>query len=202
MTTANKVTIFRILLVPFFVVCVLYYVGEGNEWFRVLAIACFGLAALSDGLDGYIARRYNQHSELGKVLDPLADKLLLISGIVLLSLHNEQYLPHIPFWLTATILSRDVLLLLGVAVIQFVCGSVTVRPVLLGKVATVLQIICVFWALLKWNEDWLLGWAVGAAVCTGLSGAIYVRDGIRQLSVSPSSSPSSSGPPPPSPRQP
>src|SRR5688572_23677776 len=111
MTTANKITIFRVLLVPGFVVMVLYYVDTGTELFRILALLAFALAAVSDAIDGYIARRYNQHSELGKILDPLADKLLLVSGIVLLSLHNEPHLDRLPLWLTGTIIGRDVLLL-------------------------------------------------------------------------------------------
>ena len=188
MTTANKITIFRILLVPFFVVMVLYYVETGNDLFRLLAILSFALASISDGVDGYIARHYKQHSELGKILDPLADKLLLVSGIVLLSLNNQPYLNRIPIWLTATILSRDVLLLIGLAVIHYVCGRMTVRPVIIGKVATVLQMTCVLWALLKWSREWLLIWAIGAALCTGISGLIYVIEGIRQLGASPSSS--------------
>ena len=188
MTTANKITIFRILLVPFFIVMVLYYVDTGNDLYRLLAIFAFALASISDGVDGYIARRYKQHSELGRILDPLADKLLLVSGIVLLSLNNEPHLDRIPMWLTATILSRDVLLLIGLAVIQYVCGRITVRPVIIGKVATVLQMTCVLWALLKWSNEWLLIWAIGAALCTGVSGLIYVVEGVRQLSASPSSS--------------
>ena len=67
MTTANKITIGRILLVPFFIVEVLNYVGRGLEWHRYLAIAAFATAALSDGVDGYLARRYNQRSELGAI---------------------------------------------------------------------------------------------------------------------------------------
>src|SRR5438874_11191790 len=74
MTTANKITIFRILLIPFFVVEVLYYMKTGNETHRLSAILAFGIAAICDGVDGYIARRYNQRSELGAILDPLADK--------------------------------------------------------------------------------------------------------------------------------
>src|SRR3974390_540688 len=109
MTTANKVTIARILLIPFFVVEVLYYMKGGNEIHRLLAILVFALAAICDGVDGYIARRYNQKSELGAMLDPLADKLLLISGVVLLSLNNP-HLGNIPLWLTGTILGRDLLL--------------------------------------------------------------------------------------------
>jgi len=189
MTTANKVTIVRILLVPFFIVLVLYYVQGGGEVFRLAAVLTFALATLSDGVDGYIARRYRQHSELGRILDPLADKLLLVSGIVLLSLKNEPYLDRIPMWLTATILSRDVLLLIGLVVIHYICGRIKVRPVLIGKAATVLQMTCILWGLLKWNANWLLGWAIGAAVCTGVSGMIYVFEGVRQLSASPSSSP-------------
>jgi cardiolipin synthase (CMP-forming) len=191
MTTANKVTIFRILLVPFFIVLVLYYIQNGTEAFRFGAILTFALATISDALDGYIARRYHQHSELGKILDPLADKLLLISGIVLLSVKNDPYLERIPIWLTVTILSRDVLVLIGLVVIHYACGRITVQPAIVGKAATVLQMTCVLWALLKWNPQWLLIWAVSAAVCTGVSGMIYVFEGVRQLSASPASSPAS-----------
>ncbi len=194
MTTANKVTIARILLVPLFIFLVLYYVDSGSELYRFLAVGCFALAAGSDGIDGYIARHYNQHSELGKILDPLADKLLLVSGIVILSFHHEPYLQRIPLWLTVTILSRDVLLLIGLVVIYYICGRITVRPAIIGKVATVLQMTCILWALLKFDRHWLLAWAILAAVCTGISAGIYLYDGVRQLSASPSSSPANSGP--------
>jgi cardiolipin synthase len=187
-TTANKISICRILLVPLFIVEVLYYVDSGNEVWRLVALLAFALAAISDAVDGYLARRYNQHSELGRILDPLADKFLLVSGIVLLSLKNDPYLQRIPLWLTATILSRDVLLVVGLVVIQITCGKVTVRPVMIGKAATVLQMVCVLWVLLKWPPQALLGIALAAAICTGLSGIIYLFEGIRQLSASPSSS--------------
>lgn len=190
MTTANKVTIFRILLVPFFIVQVLYYVDAGVEWHRWTAILTFGLASVSDGVDGYLAKHYGQRSELGAILDPLADKLLLVSGVVLLSLHNEPHLPRIPMWLTATILSRDVLLLIGMVVIYYSCGKVAVRPVIVGKVATVFQMVCVLWGLFKWDAQWLWGLSLGAATCTGISGIYYVMEGVRQLSASPASLPS------------
>jgi cardiolipin synthase len=189
MTTANKITIFRILLVPFFIVEVLSYVDGGEELHRFLAITAFLLASVCDGVDGYLARRYNQRSELGAILDPLADKLLVVAGIVLLSLHHEQYLPHLPLWLTATVISRDVLLLIGLVVVHYACGKVTVKPHLIGKVATVLQMVTVCWALLKLPAGWLHWFALGAAVCTGGSGVIYILDGVRQLSASPASSP-------------
>lgn len=188
MTTANRVTIFRILLIPFFVVEILYYVQTGNDTHRVLGIMAFAVAAICDGVDGYIARHYNQRSELGSILDPLADKLLLVSGIVLLSFDHSPYLGMIPLWLTGTIIGRDIVLLAGMIVIQWIVGKVKVRPRILGKVATVLQMAVVIWVLMKWPDRWLLYLAVGAAVCTGISGLLYVWDGTRQMSAHPASS--------------
>ena len=87
MTTANKITLVRILMIPAFVLMALYYGesikrGQPEEWQRYTAIMIFLVAAVSDGLDGYIARRYNQKSALGVILDPIADKGLLLSGII------------------------------------------------------------------------------------------------------------------------
>jgi CDP-diacylglycerol--glycerol-3-phosphate 3-phosphatidyltransferase len=189
MTTANKITILRILLIPFFVVEVLYYVKNGNEAHRLAAILSFAVAAICDGIDGYIARRYNQRSELGAILDPLADKLLLVSGIVVLSFEHRPHLQTIPLWLTGTIIGRDILVLAGMLVIQMTVGKVKVRPRLIGKVATVLQMVIILWVLLKWNSNWLRVWLLAAAICTGISGLLYVWDGSRQLSAHPASSP-------------
>lgn len=189
MTTANKITILRIFLVPFFIVQFLYYVESGDEINRLLALVSFAVAAITDGIDGYIARRYHQRSELGAILDPLADKLLLVSAILLLSLHNQPYLDRLPLWLTVTVFGRDVILIIGLVIIYYTCGKVTVRPHLIGKLATVFQMISVVWALLKWDTQGLQYGVVLAAVFTGVSGLIYVRDGIRQLNASPSSGP-------------
>lgn len=191
MTTANKITILRILLIPFFVIELLYYVKSGNEICRLLAVLSFAVTAILDGVDGYIARRYNQISELGKVLDPLADKLLLVSGIVALSFNHGNFLGQIPLWLTGTIIGRDLLILIGMVVVQFTVGKVTVRPRFLGKIATVLQMTVVIWVLLKWDQAFNVRWfmlgAVGAAVCTGVSGLLYTLDGVRQLGSHPAS---------------
>ncbi len=189
MTTANKVTILRILLIPLFVVQILYYFKNGAELQRMLGLLCFTVSAILDGVDGYIARRYNQRSELGAILDPLADKLLLVSGVLVLSYGGQHYLKIIPLWLTATIISRDALVLIGLVLIQILCGKVKVRPRVLGKVATVLQMITVIWTLLKWNDRWLGYWTLGAALFTGVSGLLYIWDGMRQLSASPTSLP-------------
>jgi cardiolipin synthase (CMP-forming) len=192
MTTANKITILRILLIPFFVVELIYYMESGNELHRLAAILAFAVAAMCDGVDGYIARRYNQKSELGAILDPLADKLLLLSGIIALSFNHGPYLGQIPLWLTGTIIGRDLLVLTGLVVIQLTVGKVKVCPRILGKCATVLQMAVVIWDLMKWDAGrgarWFEAWMLGAAVCTGVSGLLYVFDGIKQLGAHPASS--------------
>jgi CDP-diacylglycerol--glycerol-3-phosphate 3-phosphatidyltransferase len=192
MTTANKITILRILLIPFFVVELIYYVRSGNEVHRLLAILAFAVTAILDGVDGYIAQHYNQISELGKILDPLADKLLLVSGIVLLSFDNTPYLRQIPLWLTGTIIGRDLLLAIGAVVIWLLVGKITVRPRLTGKLATVFQMLAVVWILLRWDltfhGNFLKTWILGAGIFTGVSGLFYIWDGTKQLSLHPSSS--------------
>ena len=188
MTTANKVTIFRILLIPFFVVEVLYYVRTGEEVHRALAIFTFAFAAICDGVDGYIARRWHQRSELGRILDPLADKLLLVSGIILLSLANEPHLERLPLWLTATVIGRDVLVLVGVLVIALTAGRPRIQPRVLGKIATVLQMATVLWVLLKLDAGLLHWLALATALFTGISGLFYLYDGVKQLSAHPDSS--------------
>jgi len=190
MTTANKITILRILLIPFFVVEVLYYGRTGDEVHRFLAIISFAVASILDGVDGYIARKYNQRSELGAVLDPLADKLLLVSGIVLLSFDHEPHLAPIPLWVTGAIMGRDSVLLVGMIVIQVMVGKIKVRPRMLGKVATVLQMAMLLWILLQWPRQFQPWLTTSAALCTLGSGLLYVIDGVRQLSAHPASSPS------------
>ena len=193
MTTANKITILRILLIPVFVIEMIYYVRTGNGAHRFAGVLLFGVTAGSDGVDGFIARRYNQISELGKILDPLADKLLLVSGIVFLSFDNAPYFRQIPLWLTGTIIGRDLLLALGAVVIRSVVGKIIVRPRITGKIATVFQMLVIIWILLGWDlvsHGYLLkAWFIGAGLFTGISGLLYVFDGMNQLSDHPSSSP-------------
>ena len=193
MTTANKITIVRILLIPFFVVEILYYVETGNELNRLLALLSFAVAAILDGVDGYVARRYKQWSELGTVLDPLADKLLLVSAIVVLSFDHAPRLGLIPLWLTGTIIGRDLLLGIGAVIIRLTVGKITVRPRVTGKIATVFQMIVVTWILLRWDfifhDAFLPVWILGAGLFTAASGLLYVWDGTKQLGSHPSSLP-------------
>ena len=193
MTTANKITVFRILLIPLFVIEVLYFVRTGNELHRLTALLAFAVAAILDGVDGYVARHYQQWSELGTVLDPLADKLLLVSGIIVLSFDHAPRLEQIPLWLTGIIIGRDLLLGIGAIIVRLTVGKIIVRPRLTGKIATVLQMAVVLWILLQWRGDFGAGWlkylSLGAGICTALSGLLYVWDGMQQLSSHPSSAP-------------
>jgi len=199
MTTANKITIFRILLVPAFIVQLLYYFESrvdsgggleiGTERDRFLALIFFAVAAILDGVDGYVARRYHQKSVLGAILDPLADKLLLLSAIALLSIYKQNLLPRIPTWFTAIVLSRDIILLIGLGVVYFTCGKVKVTARLVGKISTVMQMVIVVWSMLKWDAQWLWNMSLVTGIITGWSGLLYVRDGIKNLSQSPLSLP-------------
>src|SRR5439155_1189489 len=122
MTTANKITVVRILMIPAFVTMAIYYGqsiqrGAPLEWQRFTAIAIFLIAAVSDGLDGYVARRYNQRSSLGVILDPIADKGLLLSGIITLSISNWSEIDpeygRFPAWFPVLVISRDAVILVG-----------------------------------------------------------------------------------------
>ena len=108
-----------------------------------------------------------------------------------MSLNHGPYLAQIPLWFTGTIIGRDLLVLIGIVVVRFTVGKVIVRPRIIGKIATVLQITVVIWILMKWNEGqgayWLDAWTIGAAVCTGVSGLLYVWDGVKQLGSHPAS---------------
>jgi cardiolipin synthase (CMP-forming) len=191
MTTANKITVIRILMIPVFVTLAIYY-GESiqekdpQDWMRFTAIAVFLLAALSDGLDGYVARRYNQRSALGVILDPIADKGLLLSGIITLSISNwSQVDPHygkFPAWFPVLVITRDTVILLGSAVLHVLNGTVRVRPSWTGKVATVLQMAAIAWVMLQMRIPPLIYVVFAAGFFTLVSGIIYVRDGVRQLS--------------------
>ena len=184
MTTANKITIVRILLIPVFVMLAVYY-GDGvqrseaNEALRLAAILVFLTAAVSDGLDGYVARRYNQRSKLGTILDPIADKGLLLAGLLTLTFSDWGY--HFPLWFPVLVITRDVVIVAGSFGLHYLNGDVHVRPRWTGKVATVLQMIALGWVMLQFH---LVNPAIPVALAglfTFVSGVGYVLDGIRQL---------------------
>ena len=192
MTTANKITVVRIVMIPAFVTMAIYYGasikrGEPLEWQRFAAIAIFIFAALSDGLDGYVARRYNQRSKLGIILDPIADKGLLLSGIITLSLTNWSEIDSdsgkFPVWFPVLVISRDAILLVGTLVLYLLNGKVHVKPHWTGKVATVLQMVAIGWVMLQLDIVPLFYVVLAAGAFTLISGILYVADGVRQLQV-------------------
>jgi len=193
-TIPNYISILRILLVPVFIALILYYVNHEVELYRHLAITVFVLAIVSDAVDGYLARRMNQTTRLGAILDPLADKLLLVGGIVVLSIDYRPILPTIPIWLTTLIVTRDTILPLGTILISYTGSTPKVVPRMTGKLATVAQMTMILWALAKAPEAGLaiLIWVAG--LLTLLSGVRYILDGVAQLDSCPEPPPT---PPPP-----
>ncbi len=181
MTIPNYISILRILLVPVFVAAVGYYVDRQEEFYRYLAITVFALASLSDAADGYLARRLNQTSRLGTVLDPLADKLLLVAGIVVLSQDHHPILPSVPIWLTTLIISRDAILPIGTMLISYTGVRPKVQPKLLGKLATVAQMTMILYALFKAPQAGLSVLIALVGFLTLVSGGQYIYDGVTQL---------------------
>lgn len=172
MGLANWLTTLRILLIPVFVTLLVYRRATA-------AFVVFCLASLTDLLDGYIARSRGQKTRLGAFLDPVADKLLLTSAFVTLT-----YLRVIPFWITVVVVSRDLILTVGVLVIHISGGTVHPAPTWLGKASTVLQIATVLAAMLFFYfrlpvVPKAFAWA--AAVLTVASGLQYLVQGLKQI---------------------
>jgi cardiolipin synthase len=140
-TLPNVLTIFRMALTPVFVSLLFY---QKFVW----ALAAFVVAGITDGLDGLLARRFKQQSPLGRILDPIADKMMLVTSFVVLSMRGvfptplPKHLP-VPFWVTITVISRDIFILVGAVAINMVSGFRAFRPSFLGKVSTVVQIAAV-----------------------------------------------------------
>jgi cardiolipin synthase len=174
MGLANWLTVLRILLIPVFV-SLLVYRRPG------FALVVFTLAALTDLLDGYVARRRGSQSRLGAFLDALADKLLLTASFVTLT-----YLKVLPFWIAAVVITRDVILLLGAVLIHMVGGRIHPRPTWAGKAATFCQILTVLAGLL--SRYFRVPAAPGvviwlAAIFTVVSGVQYIVQGMRFLNA-------------------
>ncbi|MDP7295200.1 MAG: CDP-alcohol phosphatidyltransferase family protein, partial [Vicinamibacterales bacterium] len=134
LTLANQLTLLRMLLIPAFVILTVYqYLG----W----ALATFVLAGVTDLLDGVIARWWKQRTTIGAWLDPAADKLLLLTTFVVLTLPDLGLTNRLPIWLTVVVISRDVGIVLTVAVVNLAIGPRTFEPSMYGKVATAVYIV-------------------------------------------------------------
>jgi cardiolipin synthase len=141
LTPANQLTLLRMLLIPAFVILVVYGL---LGW----ALAVFVTAGITDGLDGLIARWSGQKTSLGAWLDPMADKLLLVTTFVVLTLPNLGLENRLPIWLTILIISRDVVIVLTVAIVNIAIGPRTFQPSTFGKIATATYIMTAVVAML------------------------------------------------------
>ena len=134
LTLANQLTLLRIILIPAFVLLVIY--GRLGA-----ALVVFVVAGVTDALDGLIARLARQGTSLGAWLDPMADKLLLVSTFVVLTVPSIPLENHLPLWLTISVISRDIVIVGVVAIVNLAIGPRTFRPSMLGKAATAAFII-------------------------------------------------------------
>lgn len=181
LTAANGFSILRILLIPCLVASLVYYEPERGT-LRWLALGLFGLAMLTDAIDGALARATRQRTTLGALLDPLADKLLLVVMFLCLALLDSIPRAYrIPPWVVITVISRDLILLLGTVLVYLVTNTLEVRPSWLGKFTTGAQMITVVAVLL--HAPWA-PWAWRTAVAfTAASGVHYLWAGTRRLNA-------------------
>jgi len=133
-TIANQLTLLRMGLIPAFVIMVVY--GRPG-W----ALATFVVAGITDGLDGLIARRAGQQTSLGAWLDPMADKLLLVTTFVVLTVPGTDLTNRFPLWLTILVITRDVVIVTTVAIVTAVMGVRTFKPSVFGKAATAVYVV-------------------------------------------------------------
>jgi cardiolipin synthase len=175
MNIPNLITLLRIILVPVVVILLI-------QGFFLKALVVFVIAGLSDALDGFLARVLHQQTVLGAYMDPIADKALLASSFVTLSV-----LHVIPGWLTVIVISRDFIILLGIAVLSMMSISVEIRPAFVSKVTTALQLITILLALafkcLPWDIDglWPLSLYWVTAFFTIVSGLNYMQRGLKLI---------------------
>ncbi|MFC1645649.1 CDP-alcohol phosphatidyltransferase family protein [Candidatus Omnitrophota bacterium] len=184
MSFANKITIFRILSVPFFMTTLIYYTPE-KDYLRIIALSIFTLAVISDVIDGYIARVKKQKTQAGAILDPLADKILLITAFIFLYRISNMYFEiKLPLWIVLIVIFRDAILLIGGAII-ILSNQVSkiTPPTWIGKTSTFFQTTTILALLLKLNFSYYL-WNI-AVVFTLVSGIDYLRKGIVMFNAQP-----------------
>ena len=179
MNFANKISLFRILSVPFFIAAMIYYSAD-KLFLRWVALVIFVLASVSDAVDGYIARKSRQQSKAGLVLDPLGDKLLLMSAFLCLTLNSYLEI-RFPLWVTLIIISRDILILAGALIIYLVKQSIIMIPNRWGKFSTLFQVLAVLVVLLQAKIQIAAFFWTVAVIFTLLSAIIYINRGFKVL---------------------
>ncbi len=178
LTPANQLTLLRLLLVPVFVICMLYNMPG---W----ALLVFAAAGVTDLFDGLVARLSGQSTELGAWLDPMADKLLLLSMFIMLTIPTAGQANRLPIWLTVLVISRDVGIVMTVAVVNLAVGPRTFRPSMFGKAATAIYvvtgIVTLYFNYLRVASPVVRGFVYLCLAITLISGFDYVRRSTRSL---------------------
>ena len=186
-TFASKITIARIALVPVFAVLALCYgrtvaIGHPEESLGHWALGIFILAASSDRIDGWVARRFNQCSKFGAYIDPIADKALLLTGVITLSVVDWGTLGwHLPRWFAAIVIVRDCIILGGIKILYGYRREVEIHPHWTGKICTVTQMFAVGWVMLRMEAVSPVYPSLVAGVFTVWSSVAYIRQGQRIL---------------------
>jgi cardiolipin synthase len=178
---ANNLSLLRVLLAPAFVMCLVYSTPD-RFYLHDLALGIFVAACVTDALDGWLARRMNELTEFGSYIDPIADKLLLLSGF--LSLSFIGHLPEamrIPAWVTIPVIARDFVILIGSIMIYVTTGHLKAEPLLISKATTVLQMTSLTAALLPAPVGVRYSLYGATVFLTVLSGVQYVRLGGKLL---------------------
>ena len=187
MTFASKITIARICLVPVYVALAFYYgqtvtSGQPVETLRWWALGVFVFAAGTDGVDGWIARHFNQCSKFGAFIDPIADKALLLAGVITLSLVDWGSPGwRLPLWFAAIVILRDCIILGGIRILWNHHREVRFAPHWSGKVCTVTQMFAIGWVMLRVTVFPPVYPCLLAAVFTVWSSIAYIRQGQRIL---------------------
>jgi cardiolipin synthase len=176
LTPANQLTLLRMLLIPAFVLLVVY--GHFG-W----ALIVFTIAGATDALDGLIARRSGQKSTLGAWLDPMADKLLALSTFIVLTIPNLGLENRLPLWFTVLIISRDLGIVLTVAIVNLAMGPRTFTPSIFGKIATamymVTAVVTMFFNYLRYHSLLVDACVYASLAITLISGLHYIRHAAR-----------------------
>jgi cardiolipin synthase len=170
LTPANQITILRLVFIPVFAILV---IERNYGW----ALAALTAAAISDIVDGAVARIFHQESPLGMALDPIADKILMTTAYLVLAFRDV-----FPWWLTITVISRDVAMIVTAALISLVAGYRPLRPTILGKVSTTIQVATVFVAV-AFQAGISLATPLLLRICIYLAAAFTVASGIHYLLV-------------------
>jgi cardiolipin synthase len=176
LTAANQLTILRMLLIPAFAILLIY----GHQGW---ALATFMAASVTDVLDGLIARATGQKTTLGAWLDPRADKLLLVTMFVILTLPGIGSVNRLPLWFTVLVISRDVAIVLTVAVVNLAIGHRTFRPSIFGKLATatfvMTGVVTLYFNYLGKATPIVSGFVYASLAITLVSAADYLRKVLR-----------------------